>query len=223
MQRPAINLIVRTLQCKGLIARIFGRQRSRFSCAIPIVSVTVVGIVLFLLLPGKVLCQESEEGLINREYPLKALFIYNFASYIDWPQAATADPKGPFIIGVLGESPIDETLNQIAVSKQAAGRKIVVERFVSMNDIKPCQILFVARSVSAAQEKKVIDLFKNRPVLLVGESEGFASIGGDINFFIESNHVRFEINRAALQQQGLKASSKLLAMAKIVESGPSQR
>lgn len=223
MLRSAINLIVKTLQCKGSIARVFGHSRSECIGACLIVVVAAIGIASLLLLPGTVFCQESEESLISREYPLKALFIYNFAGYVDWPQAANADPKAPFIIGVLGDSPIDETLNQIASSKQIAGRKIVVERFVSINDIKPCQILFVPRSVSAAQQRQVIDLFKNRPVLLVGESDGFASIGGDVNFFIQSNRIRFEVNLAAMRQKELKASSKLLAMAKIVDQGPPQR
>lgn len=222
MLRSAINLIVKALRCKGLIARIFGRRRSQF-IGVSLILITAIGIVSLLLRPGIVHGQESEEGLINREYPLKALYIYNFATYVDWPQAALADPKAPFIIGVLGDSPIDETLNQIAASKQIAGRKIVVERFVSINDIKPCQILFVPRSVSVAQQRQVIDLLKNRPVLLVGESDGFASIGGDINFFIQSNRIRFEINLTAMRQKELKASSKLLAMAKIVDHSPPQR
>jgi hypothetical protein len=176
-----------------------------------------------LLLPAIVISQDTDEGTINREYPLKALFIYNFASYIDWPESSFADAKAPFTIGVLGTSPIDETLNQIASSKQIVGRRIAILHFTSINDIKPCEILFVAHSVPIAQQRQAIDALRNKPVLLVGESDGFAAIGGDINFFVQSNRIRFEINVGTMRQHELKASSKLLAMAKIVELGSTQR
>jgi uncharacterized protein DUF4154 len=176
-----------------------------------------------LSVPLPAYSQDSDDGLISREYPLKALFIYNFASYIEWPANVMNDVKAPFTIGVLGSSPIDETLNQIAASKQIAGRKIAIVPITSFNDIKLCQILFVAHSVPMAQQQQAIEAAKNRPILLVGESEGFANLGGDVNFFVQSNRIRFEINLEAMRQQELKASSKLLAMAKIVEQAPAKR
>jgi hypothetical protein len=222
MLRTAVNLIAKPSRRVGFVARPHNCAPLPVHQATLLLLVTAICLVSRLLLPAHAISQDSEEGFISREYPLKALFIYNFASYIDWPESAFVDPKS-FTIGVLGSSPIAETLNQIATSKQISGRKIAIAQLVSINDIKQCQILFIARSVSVAQERQVIDAMKDRPVLLVGESEGFAAIGGDVNFFIESNRVRFEINLAAMRKQGLKASSKLLAMAKIVEPAPSQR
>jgi len=221
MLRAALNSVISPIRRYGLIARFAGDLRA--IRADLIVVVVAIGIVSRLLLPGFALSQESEEGLINREYPLKALFIYNFASYIEWPQSAFADSQSPFVIGVLGTSLIDDTLNQISASKQIAGRKIVVSHFVSVSDIKPCQILFIPHSLPPAQQRQAIEALKNLPVLIVGESDGFAALGGDVNFFVQANRIRFEINLTVMKQQDLKASSKLLAMAKIVESAPVQR
>ena len=161
--------------------------------------------------------QDAEEGTINREYPLKALFLYNFAGYIEWPAGTFANDESPFTIGILGKTPIDETLNQIAATKRISGRKIEIVHFVSVNDLKPCQILFIANSVSPALQRKAIDAMKNRPVLIVGESDGFAAEGGDINFFLRDNKIRFEINVVTTRQQQLKVSSKLLGIATIVD------
>jgi len=164
--------------------------------------------------------QEPEPGFIDREYPLKALFLYNFASYIKWPDAVFANNQSPFVIGVLGSSPIDETLNQIAGQKKIDGRKIVVQHFDTVADIKPCQILFISKSIAAQQQQSVIAAIKDRPELVVGESDGFAKAGGSVNVLVQANKIRFEINLAQTKKQQLDVSSKLLSMASIV--GPEQ-
>lgn len=179
--------------------------------------VLLVACCAVLIFPKQICAQDTDEGTINREYPLKALFLYNFAGYVEWPSGTFASDETPFTIGVLGTASIDETLNQIAASKKVAGRKIEIDHFVSMKDLKPCQILFIAHSVPPAMQKAAIEAMKNHPVLIVGESEGFASDGGSINFFVQANKMRFEINVATIKQQQLKVSSKLLAMAKIVD------
>lgn len=82
-------------------------------------------------------------------------------------------------------------------------------------DLSGCQIVFVGGSERAP----VTDLagrLRGRAVLLVGESEGFAASGGAIEFTIEDGRVRFIINPDAADRAGLKISSKLLALARIV-------
>jgi hypothetical protein len=161
--------------------------------------------------------QAEEEAVINREYPLKALFLYNFGGYVEWPVEAFSRVDDPFVIGVLGSAPLDETLREISNSKKINGRKIAVERFASIDAIKPCHILFIGRDVHPQTQRSALEKMRNHPVLVVGESKGFAGLGGSVNFFVESNKIRFEINLDAARQQQLKISSKLLALAKIVQ------
>ena len=162
--------------------------------------------------------QSSDESVVNREYPLKALFLYNFGSYIEWPAESFASAQTPFVIGVLGSAPLENTLKELASTKTIAGRRIVVEQFTSAEKVRPCQILFVARNVSPQQRRAALEMLGNLHVLIVGESQGFAGEGGCVNFFIESNKVRFEINPESAKQRHLKISSKLLSLAKIVPS-----
>ena len=160
--------------------------------------------------------QGSDAGVINREYPLKALFLYNFGSYVEWPPDAFSSGQAPFVIGVLGSAPLERTLAGLAATKTIAGRQILVESFSSVEEIKACQILFIARNVDVRQQRQAVEKLRNRRVLIVGESVGFAGQGGSVNFFIESNKIRFEINPDTVKQQELKISSKLLSLAKIV-------
>ncbi len=168
--------------------------------------------------PG--LAQQSyDEPVVNREYPLKALFLYNFGGYVEWPAEAFSSAQDPFIIGVLGSSPVEVTLKEIAATKRVNGRKLVVQRLASLDSATPCQILFIARDVAPQQQAAVINRLQNHPVLIVGESPGFAAHGGCVNFVVEANKIRFEINIDSAKRHQLKISAKLLALAKIVSGG----
>jgi hypothetical protein len=159
----------------------------------------------------------QSDGFINREYPLKALFLYNFGGYVEWPDHAFADTQQPFVIGVLGNAPVSTMLHEIAASKQVAGRRIEIKHFASPDVVGPCHILFVAGDVSSQHARAVIERLRGLPVLTVGETAGFAEQGGCVNFFIEANKIRFEINLQAAKQQQLRISAKLLALSRIVE------
>jgi hypothetical protein len=159
----------------------------------------------------------NEGGMISREYPLKALFLYNFGGYVEWPAESFVSADQPFVIGILGGAPLDDTLRELAQTKKVAGRRIAVEQFPTVDSVRPCQILFIARDVSPQHERQVVASLQSQPVLIVGESPGFASRGGCVNFFIEANKIRFEINIEAARQQHLRISSKLLALARIVQ------
>jgi hypothetical protein len=167
----------------------------------------------------------AQDDLVNREYQLKALFVYNFGTFIEWPEGTFADAKAPFVIGVLGSASADliSTLNQIAASKTIGERKIVIERYKSIDEMKDCQVLFVSRSVPLQQQSKIIETVGSRPILTVGESQNFATNGGDVNFFIDANKIRFEINLEATKQQNLKINARLLAMARIIGENPSTK
>ncbi len=79
-------------------------------------------------------------------------------------------------------------------------------------------MVFVSSSESAYLAE-IIGSLQVVNVLLVGETNGFAELGGTIEFTLEENHVRFTINIDAANRSGLRFSSKLLALAKIVHDG----
>lgn len=174
-----------------------------------------VGCCVFPPVRTAVAQQSYDEGVVNREYPLKALFLYNFGGYVEWPADAFGGPQDPFVIGVLGSSQIDHTLQEIAATKKINGRKIVVQHYASADALLPCQILFVSRDVPPQTQADVFSRLQHERVLIVGESTGFAA-RGCVNFFVEANKIRFEINIEQARRHQLKISAKLLALAKIV-------
>lgn len=189
----------------------------------PLVIVAFLAAVVFAGGTSWSWAQSVETSGISREYAIKAAYLYQFSRYVQWPVGTFSDGQTPFVIGVLGSDPFGDVLDEIARTKKTSELPIVIRRFASLAEYAPCHILFVPSTTNAIQQAEVIKRIRNSPVLLVGETPGFAAQGGTVNFYLEDNRIRFEINPETAKQQQLKISSKLLSLARIVgAAGPDQ-
>jgi hypothetical protein len=165
------------------------------------------------VLPG----QATDQPLTEPQ--VKALFLFNFAKYVDWPAAAFADSQAPIVIGLLGDTKLSGPLEQAVQDKTIAGRSFRVQRLEKAQDCHDCQILFIS-----ASEKKnlpeILNQIKTLPILTVGESDQFAQQGGIIGFVKKEGKVRLEIDLNAARQAKLQISSKLLSVADSVSGKP---
>ena len=151
----------------------------------------------------------------SAEYEVKAGFLFHFPHFVEWPETAFPNAEAPICIGILGEDPFGPLLDQLVQGESVRNRKLIVKRSEKVDDLRACQILFISRSAKN-QIPQILNALGDAPVLTVGETEGFASRGGIINFYIQDNRVRFEINPDAARRHGLRISSKLLSLGKIV-------
>ena len=149
------------------------------------------------------------------EYEVKAAFLYNFAKFVEWPPSVFTDPKQPFNICILGADPFGHSLDDAVLGKTVANHPVSLVRAHQFQELLDCHILFVAGS-QRPPLSEILGKFHGKNVLIVGESENFASSGGTIQFVLEGNHIRFAINPDAAERAGLKISSKLLALAVVV-------
>jgi hypothetical protein len=155
--------------------------------------------------------QEGSPG----EYQLKAAFLFNFAKFIDWPPASFPNPQSPFVICILGTDPFGPVIDEVLKGKSIADRPVAVERIKTIAQIRQCHMVFVSQSESF-HLADIVQSMHGACVLLVGEADGFAEAGGTIQFALEDNHVRFLINPDAAARAGLKVSSKLLSLARVI-------
>jgi len=151
----------------------------------------------------------------SREYEVKAVFLFNFAQFVEWPPGVFPDAGAPLVIGVLGDDPFGPFLDETVRDEKVNGRPLAIRRFRHLEEIDRCQILFVNLTEAAGLEK-VFDALRDRNVLTVGESDRFATRGGMIRFMTEKNKIRLRINLESVTAGGLKISSKLLRPAEIV-------
>ncbi len=147
------------------------------------------------------------------EYPLKAAFLSHFIRYVEWPAGTDA-----LVVAVLGDDPFGPALERALGERAPGGRTVVVRRYRTADQVGPCAILFVARS-AMKQWPELRPRLQGRPVLTVGEVEGFTAAGGAVNFFVEEHRLRFEVNRAVTEEAGLRLSSRLLSLARLTPAG----
>jgi hypothetical protein len=150
------------------------------------------------------------------EYRLKAEFLERFTRFIEWPPGATPDdPRAPFVIGLYGGDPFGPYLDELAATRTIKGRRVRVREVADAAQAEGCQLLFIAAGGGRGLEELVART-ESKPILTVGDTPGFAEKGILINFYVEEERIAFEINEAAARRSGLRFSSRLLKLARIV-------
>jgi len=149
------------------------------------------------------------------EYSVKLAILYNFTKFIEWPPDSYRDPSAPVRICIVGRDPFSPGMESDLRTRTVGRRPIEVVALKATETLKLCHMVFVPVT-ERDQGAKIIRDLKGSSTLTVGETEGFAGLGGIINLTVEGNNVHFEINQLAAQRAGLKISSKLLSLAKIV-------
>jgi hypothetical protein len=149
------------------------------------------------------------------EYQVKAAFLLNFTKFVEWPSNAFSDPNAPLVLCVLGRDPFGHTLDEIVTGEVVSGHRLVVHRIGESIEPQSCHVVFLAEGT-----KDVKRTLKSlgEGVLTVGEGDTFLREGGAIAFVVVDRRVRFDINRLAAEQAGIKLSSKLLSVARAVEN-----
>jgi hypothetical protein len=156
------------------------------------------------------------------EYEVKAGFLYHFGWFVEWPAATVQDRTDSFIIGVLGANPFDGVLDEVMEGKTIRERPGVVKYYQRVEEATASHILFI----SAAEESHlpaILAKLDGTSVLTVSDIARFAERGGMIGLRIVDRKVHFDINVRAVEQAGLKLSSQLLRLAKVVHGTPQER
>ena len=162
---------------------------------------------------GLCLCVDApraEQRTSTSEDDIKAAFLYNFTKFIDWPAAGGPDP---FRICIVAEPAFAAAVDRIVTGDSMQGRPIVRLSPPAPDAARACQILFLGRLENDRAERWTAAV-RGLPVLIVGESRGVWERGAHINFVLEDNRVKFDINTDATSAAGLTVSSKLLRVAR---------
>lgn len=169
-------------------------------------------ITSFLLLCNQALSQSHSESELA-EYQVKALFLYNFANFVEWPKNAFKSESSSIRLCLFGEVPFGIFLDEMD-GTLIGDRKLNIKRTQTLKEIKDgCQILFIG------DDKKVIlptfwNEIKYLYVLSIGEEKGFAQKGGIVNIMRTTDQVQFEVNISNAMANGLFISSDLLSLAR---------
>lgn len=149
---------------------------------------------------------------VNPDTRMKAVFLMNFTRYISW---TTLDSAKSFTVGVYGLDDILVPLKQLSRERETSGQSIEIKNTTILEEISACDILFVPVEHAEAFHDLRPE-YPDKNILYVGESLGFATSDGAINFVKRDGKIKLEINRKALKDANLVASSQLLKLAELV-------
>jgi hypothetical protein len=150
------------------------------------------------------------------EYEIKAAFLFHFAQFVEWPAGAFKGANSPLTYCTFGADPFRGSLDESLRGKTIGERGIRVQHLKQAEGIQDCQVLFIGGAESKRAAAGVLANVKGSAILTVGESQDFAEDGGMIEFCLEGNKIRFNINLATVSAAKLKMSARLLTLAKTV-------
>jgi hypothetical protein len=184
--------------------------------------VCLFGVLTNSILPSKA----AVGGQTVDEYKLKAVYLFNFGVFTEWPREKAAHPDESFVVGVIGNNGVAAELERfVAEKRQVGGRKLLVRRLRANADFSECHILFVGSDIEPGAVLTNLKTAgkKSEGILTVGESEKFIERGGMVNFVFVKDNLRYELSPSVAEQAGLKVSAQLLRAALKVNASPAEK
>lgn len=149
------------------------------------------------------------------EYEIKAAYLYNFGKFVTWPDSSREVKSAAFTICVLGHDPFGAALDSTLAGQTVNGKNVAIERIENLEGEHDCRILFISSSKDK-ELKQVLSQLARAGILTVSDIPDFSQRGGMIQFVLEGDRVRFEVNLTPVENAGLALSSELLKVAATV-------
>ena len=159
-------------------------------------------------------CLRSQQSKPS-EYQVKATYLYNFGRFVKWPDTIPAGKGDSFLVCVLGQDPFGAILDSTLAGEALDGKPVVLRRISKPREAGECRILFIS-SAEEKHLKEILTALDEAGVLTVSDMPGFTRRGGMIQFVMEGDRIRFEINLATAESARLVLSSELLKVAAAV-------
>ncbi len=151
------------------------------------------------------------------ESQVKAMFVYNFLKFVEWPVDTSVGAKDPFVVLIIGDGATADATEHFLESKTIGERPLVVRRIQWDQSLAGARAAFVVER-DAKKLHHVLEAAASAGVLTIGEGESFTTRGGVIGLLVEDRKVRFDVDTTAAQTARLRVSSKLLALTRVVRS-----
>jgi hypothetical protein len=175
-----------------------------------------IQLVLFPLAVGVLLLPTRALGDSQRlrEYDLKAALLFNLVKYVDWRAEAFATRDDPIVIGILGNDPFGEVLDTIVRGRRVNGRPISIRRAGGLNELKGAHLVFISPSESH-HVAQLCDTLESFGALTTGDMDQGAAFTA-VSFGLEEDRIVFAVDLGRAKRAGVRISSHILRLAKIV-------
>jgi hypothetical protein len=161
-------------------------------------------------------CVTANGAAVPTEQEVKVAFLYHFTRFVEWPADAKSG-ETRFVVAVLASDEFAALAERTLSGKSANDLPLSVRRIAGPAEASKARILFVG-ATETKRLPEILQAVAGDSVLTIGESEGFAERGGMIGFRTVDNRVRFDINVEQASRSGLKISSEVLKLARVVRT-----
>jgi YfiR/HmsC-like len=167
---------------------------------------TIIFLCLFAFTAGSTYAQERPPHEIH------SAMLYNFIKYVQWPSEGEG---GEFVVGVIGDDNVFNTLKSWYDGKPKGSKKYVIRKLGSPAEATECQVVYVGKS-----KNKDFDAIRasttGKAVLTITDGNGLGQKGSCINFKVVDGKLKFELNQGVVTGSNLKVSSQLSSMAILI-------
>ena len=154
------------------------------------------------------------------DFQVKAAYLSDLGRFVEtWGTRPKPSPDESFDLCVLGQDPFGASLDTAVLGEKIGGSPLAAKRIARPQDALGCRVLFIGSS-EGGQLSAVMAALGTAPVLTVADIPDFIKQGGMIQFVLDGDKVKFEINIASARRAGLKLSSDLLKVARMVRKTP---
>lgn len=169
---------------------------------------TIQKTLLALLIFGSTFATAQERPM----HEVYSMMVYNFTKYVQWPDH---NESGEFVIAVIGNTDLFNTLNTWYGGKPRGGKTYVIKKFNSAAEVSNCHVVFVDKTKSGEFDT-VNSRVKGKGTLVITDKTGLGEKGSGINFKTVDNKLKFELNQKVLEASNLKVSGSLTSMAILI-------
>jgi len=145
-------------------------------------------------------------------HEIHAAMLYNFIKYVQWPNEGEG---GEFVVGVIGDDNVFNTLKQWYDGKPKGTKKYVIRKLGSPAEATDCQVVYVGKSKNRDFEA-IKTSTTGKSVLTITDGNGLGQKGSCINFKVVDGKLKFELNQGVVTGSNLKVSSQLSSMAILI-------
>ncbi len=138
----------------------------------------------------------------------KALYIYNFAKNVGWPEG---DSGKDFIITVIGDNEMATELEKLAKTRKVGTRSVVIKQAPTAAAAEASQIVFLGSSKSSQISTLAAAQGTNK-ALLVSDKQGQCNSGAAICFMPVDGKLQYEISNRNIKKAGLNIAAKILQL-----------
>lgn len=146
------------------------------------------------------------------EYQVKAALVFNFLRFVDLPAQRIFNNK--IHLCSFENNPLSQELKLL--DNRQIGENRIVYMELKEDNLEKCSV-FIVNKRGKEELNSLLEKVYQMGILTISDIDGFGELGVVINMFVQDEKVKYEINLDAADKTGVKISSRLLAIARIIQ------